>query len=201
LRLNNQGNVILSAIIFPTIAALFAFSAEVITFLFTKAYVSGSPVLRIYLFQTLIHSIEISALLYVFKQGLSNMRSEALTFPFAILASLAGVWYYGFPGAAIGSVLASFMMSALFLKRLSEVTSLPIAKLQDWKNLGKIFGLSAVCALVVRLSADLLQPSTPVAAIGGPAAVLVLYVLILFVTRYYRTLAEIRKEWGSIQIA
>ena len=201
LRLNNQGNVILSAIIFPTIAALFAFSAEVITFLFTKAYVSGSPVLRIYLLQTLIHSIEISALLYVFKQGLSNMRSEALTFPFAILASLAGVWYYGFPGAAIGSVLASFMMSALFLKRLSEVTSLPIAKLQDWKNLGKIFGLSAVCALVVRLSADLLQPSTPVAAIGGPAAVLVLYVLILFVTRYYRTLAEIRREWGSIQIA
>jgi O-antigen/teichoic acid export membrane protein len=163
--------------------------------------VSGSPVLRIYLLQTLIHSVEISALLYVFKQGLSNMRSEAITFPFAVLSSLAGVWYYGFPGAAIGSVLASFMMSALFLKRLSKVTSLPIAKLQDWKNLGKIFSLSAVCAFVVRLSADLLEPSTPVAAIGGPAAVLVLYVMILFVTRYYRTLEEIRREWGSISIA
>src|SRR5262249_25898475 len=103
LRLNNQGNVILSVVIFPTLAALFAFSNEVIQFLFTKEYVSGSPVLRIYLVQTLIHSIEINALLYVFKQGSSNMRCEASTFPVAVLTSLVGVWYYGLPGAAVGS--------------------------------------------------------------------------------------------------
>ena len=201
LRLNNQCNVVLSVIIFPAIAALFAFSGEIISFLFTKEYVSGSPVLRIYLLQTLVHSIEINALLYVFKQGSSNMRSEAATFPFAVAASLVGVWYYGLPGAAIGSVLASFMVYALFLKRLSKVMSLPIARLQDWKNLGKILAVSAVCALVVRVSVDLLEPSTPVAAIGGPAAVLLLYVTILFVTRYYRTLAAIRTEWGYVRIA
>ena len=201
LRLNNQGNVMLSVIIFPAVAALFAFSDEVITFLFTKEFVSGSPVLRIYLLQTLLHSVEINALLYVFKQGSSNMRSEASTFPFAVLSSLAGVWYYGLPGAAIGSVLASFMVYGLFLKRLSKVMSLPVARLQDWKNLGKILGISAVCALVVRLSADRLELSTPVAAIGGPAAVLALHVIVLFVTRYYRTLAEMRREWGSIRIA
>ena len=196
LRLNNQGNVIVSAIVFPAIAALFAFSDEVIQFLFTKEYVSGSPVLRIYLVQTLI-SVEITTLLNVFGQGSSNMRYEAAIFPFAVLSSLVGVWYYGLPGAAIGSVLATFVVYALFLKRLSKVMSVPIARLQDWKNLGKILSASAVCAVVVRFSADLLKPSTPIAAIGGPAAVLVLYVIILFATGYYRTLAEMRREWES----
>jgi uncharacterized protein involved in response to NO len=157
--------------------------------------------LRIYLFQTLIHSIEINALLYVFKQGSSNMRSEASMLPFAVLSSLVGVRYYGLPGAAIGSVLASFMVYALFLKRLSKVMNLPISRLQDWRNLGIILSTSAVCASAVRLAANLLEPSTTVAAIGGPAAVLTLYVIILFVTRYYRTLAEMRKEWGSIRVA
>lgn len=201
LRLNNQGNVILSAIIFPAIAALFAFSDEIIQFLFTREYVSGSPVLRIYLVQTLVYSIEITTLLNVFKQGLATMRYEASSFPFAVLSSLIGVRYYGLPGAAIGSVLGGLMVYALFLKRLSDVMSIPFVGVQDWKNLGKILSASAACALVVRVSVDLLNPSALVAAIGGPAAVLVLYAIIVFVTGYYRTLEKMRREWGSVRIA
>ncbi|MBR0868328.1 oligosaccharide flippase family protein [Bradyrhizobium sp. YCK136] len=199
LRLNNQGNLIISAIMFPAIAALFAFSDEIIQFLFTKEYVSGSPVLRIYLVQTLI-STEITTLLNVFGQGSSNLRYEASIFPFAVISSLIGVWYYGLPGAAIGSVLATFVVYALFLTRLSNVMSVPIARLQDWTNLGKLLSVSAACAVAVRFSVDLLNPSIPVAAIGGPAAVLVLYVTISLATGYRRTFAEIRREWGSIRI-
>ena len=196
LRLNNQGNVIISAILFPTIAALFAFSDEVIQFLFTKESVSGSPVLRIYLVETLI-SVEVTTLLAAFGQGASNMRYEAAIFPFAVLSSLIGVWYYGLPGAAVGSVLATFVVYAFFLKRLSKVLSVSVARLQDWTNLGKILGISAVCAVVVRFCTDMLNPSAPIAAIAGPAAALVMYVIILFVTGYYRTLAEMQREWDQ----
>ena len=201
LRLNNQGNVILSVIIFPGIAALFAFSHEIIQFLFTSAFVRGSPVLRIYLIQTLVYSIEITTLLNVFKQGVSNMYYEASTFPIAVLSSLAGIWYFGLPGAAIGSVMASLVVYALFMKRVSRIMGIPIARLQDWRNLGKIWSASVVCAVVVRISIDLLKPSTPIAAIGGPAAVLALYVIVLLATGYYRTLAEIRSKWGSVGLA
>lgn len=196
LRLNNQGNVIISAVVFPAIAALFAFADEVIQFLFTREYVGGSPVLRIYLIQTLI-SAEMTTLLNVFGQGSANMRFEASVLPFAVITSLVCAWYYGLPGAAIGSVLATFVWYTLCLRRLSKVMSLPIAKLQDWKNLGKIFSAAAICAIVVRFAADLLQPSTPIAAIAGPAAVLVCYITILFATGYYRTLADVRREWDS----
>lgn len=192
LRLNNQGNVIISSVMFPAIAALFAFSDEVIQLLFTKEYVSGSPVLRIYLVQTLI-STEITTLLNVFRQGAANMRYEASILPFAIITSLLGVWYYGLPGAALGSLLATLVAYTLFLRRLSKVMSVPIASLQDWKNLGKLWSVSAVCAVVVRFSADLLKPSAPVAAMVGPAAVLVFYAGILFATGYYRRLAEMRR--------
>lgn len=197
LRLNNQGNVIISAVLFPAIAALFAFSDEVIQFLFTREYVSGSPVLRIYLVQTLI-SVEMTTLLNVFGQGSANMRCEASILPFAIITSLVGAWYYGLPGAAFGSVLATFVWYTLWLRRLSKVMSVPIARLQDWKNLGKLWSVSAVCAVVVRLSADLLKPSAPIAAIVGPAAVLVFYAAILFATGYYRTLAEMRREGNAL---
>lgn len=200
LRLNNQGNVVISAVIFPAIAALFAFSGEVIRFLFTKEYVSGSPVLQIYLVEALM-SVEITTLLAVFGQGSAAMRYEAAMFPFAVLSSLTGALYYGLPGAAIGSVLATFVIYAFYLKRLSAVMSVPIARLQDWKNLGKILSVSTVCALAVRFCADILDPSTPIAAIGGPAAVLVLYAIILFVTGYYRTLAEMRREWDLSALA
>lgn len=196
LRLNNQGNVIISAIMFPAMVALFAFSDEVIQFLFTQEYVSGSPVLRIYLIQTLI-SVEITTLLYVFDQGSSNMRYEALILPFAVASSLVGVRYFGLPGATIGSVLATFVVYAFFLTRLSRVMSVPIARLQDWKNLGRVLGISVVCALAIRFSADLLKPSIPIAAVCGPAAVLVTYVIVLFATGYYRKLAEMRNELGK----
>ena len=95
----------------------------------------------------------------------------------------------------VATLIAACVAYTLFLKRLSKVMSVPIARLQDWNNLGKIGSVSTVCALVVRFCADILNPSTPIAAIGGPAAVLVLYVIILFVTGYYRTLAKIRREW------
>jgi O-antigen/teichoic acid export membrane protein len=196
LRLNNQGNVIISAVMFPAIAALFAFSDEVIQFLFTKDYVSGSPVLRIYLVQTLI-STEMTTLLNVFGQGSANMRYEASILPFAVITSLVSAWYYGLPGAAIGSVLATFVWYTLCLRRLSKVMSVPITRLQDWKTLGKILSISAVCAVVVRFSVDLLKPSAPIAATVGPAAVLVLYAAILFVTAYHRTLAEMRAFAGA----
>jgi O-antigen/teichoic acid export membrane protein len=192
LLLNNQGNVIVSAVMFPAIAALFAFSDEVIQLLFTKEYVSGSPVLRIYLVQTLI-STEMTTLLNVFGQGSANMRYEAAILPFSVITSLVGAWYYGLPGAAIGSVLATFVWYALCLRRLSKVMSVPISRLQDWKNLGKLLGISAVCAVVVRFSADLLKPSVPIAAIVGPAAVLVVYAAMLVATGHYRTLAEMRR--------
>jgi hypothetical protein len=91
-------------------------------------------------------------------------------------------------------LIAACVACALFLKRLSKVMNIPIARLQDWKNPGKIWSVSAVCALVVRFSADLLKPSTPIGAIGGPAAVLVLYVIILFATEYCRTLPENAKR-------
>ena len=197
LRLNNQGNVIVSAVMFPAIAALFVFADEVIQLLFTKEYVSGSPVLRIYLIQTLI-STEITTLLNVFGQGSANMRYEAAILPFAVLTSLAGVWYYGLPGAAIGSVLTTFVVYILFLRRLSKVMSIPIARLQDWKNLGLILVASVLAAILVRFSFDLLQAPVPVAALVGPVAVLVCYVAMLFVTGYYRTLAEVRREWGVL---
>jgi O-antigen/teichoic acid export membrane protein len=197
LRLNNQGNVIVSAIIYPAVAGVFAFSDEVIQFLFTKEYVSGSPVLRIYLVQTLI-SVEITTLLNVFGQGSTFLRYEASILPVAVISSLVGVWYYGLPGAAMGSVLATFVVYTLFLKRLSKVMSVPVARLQDWKSLGKIWSVSAVCALVVRFSADLLKPSATIAAIVGPAAVLVFYAAILFATGYYRTLAEMLREGNAL---
>lgn len=58
--------------------------------------------------------------------------------------------------------------------------------------------MSIVCALVVRLSADLLKPSIPVTAVGGPAAILGLYAIILVLTGRYRTLAEMRNKLGQI---
>jgi hypothetical protein len=121
------------------------------------------------------------------------MRYEASVLPFAVITSLVSAWYCGLPGAAIGSVLATFVTYTLCLRRLSKVMSVPIARLQDWKNLGKIWSVSAVCAVVVRFSADLLNPSAPIAAIVGPAAVLVFYAAVLFATGYHRTLAEMRR--------
>ena len=115
-----------------------------------------------------------------------------------MLTSLAGVWYYGLPGAAIGSVLTTFGVYILFLRRLSKVMSIPIARLMDWKNLGLILVASVLAAILVRFSFDLLQAPVPVAALVGPVAVLVCYVAMLFVTGYYRTLAEVRREWGVL---
>jgi hypothetical protein len=86
------------------------------------------------------------------------MRYEASILPFAVISSLVGVWFYGLPGAAIGSVLATFVAYTLFLKRLSKVVSVPIAKLQDWKNLERVGSLRARRTFFGRL-AETIDPN------------------------------------------
>jgi predicted acyltransferase len=65
----------------------------------------------------------------------------------ALPLSLLGAMKLGLVGAAAGSVAALYAERYLSLKRIAELTSTPIARLQDWGTLARLALASVVAAL------------------------------------------------------
>jgi hypothetical protein len=70
------------------------------------AYVDAAPVMRVYALGMAMLAVEVGSLLLLLRQG-PMPSASTLRCALSVTASLAGALYFGLPGAAAGSVLAS----------------------------------------------------------------------------------------------
>ena len=67
--------------------------------------------------------------------------------------SLAGAHFTGLTGAALGSVLALYLDRAIMLTRVSRLTSVPLARVQDWGALAWALATTLIAAALAWLAA------------------------------------------------
>lgn len=192
LELNCRGNLIVSAVIFPWISALFFFSEDVIELLFTAEFIPGANVLRVYLFQAAI-AVDLATLMNVFALGSFNLHYTVVLLPLSIGLSYAGSSWFGLMGAAIGSVIATVLGYAVTLWKLSVVTDQPISVLQDWGNMGKLLLLAIISGVCGFLIINGIGVSLSLRAFGGPAIVVGMYSLLFMMFGYHKTILNVGK--------
>jgi O-antigen/teichoic acid export membrane protein len=173
--LNSRANVMVGLALFPFLAAAFVFAEDIISIVYTAAYLEAAPVMRVYIAGMAAMVIEIGSMVLLLRQGPFALRVTAAALAVAVLASFAGAYLFGLPGAAAGSVVGVYMDRTLMLRRVAQLTGTPLARLQDWRGLA----WTAASAVIAAALAWKLTPHTShlIRLVEGSAILGTVYVL------------------------
>ena len=183
LELNSRGSVLVATLVYPLLAFAFVFSAEIVTIIYTGAYVAAAPVMRIYILGLVALVVELSTVMLLLRQGAFSMRLGVL----ALVVSVAVSWFsaraYGLAGAAAGSVTAIYIEHLATLWRISRCTGIPLRRVQNWRSLGLLLLCAALAGLfawvAVSRALAAFGPEVRVTAGGGLLAIAYLALLVL----------------------
>jgi len=169
LELNSRGNVLVGTLLYPVLAFTFAFAEEIVTLVYTAAYLEAAPVMRVYVAGIAIMVVEISSVLLMLRQGnfALGIHAVALAVSVAVSWTLAGL--VGLAGAAAGSVVAALLDRVVSLRRISAQVGIPVRQLQNWRGIGLALGYAVATAALIRIGVDLLVPggTLPRLALGA----------------------------------
>lgn len=145
LALNSRGNIMVAALAFPLFAFVFVFAEELVTLVYTAAYLDAAGVMRIYIVGIVVLAVELSNLTMLLRQSVFVMAVNVV----ALFLSVVLNWYaavrIGIAGAAVGSVIVIYLDRFVTLWRISSLTGVSVRRLQDWSTLA-LLGCCAVAA-------------------------------------------------------
>ncbi len=148
LKLNSQANIMVATLVYPLFAFAFVFAEELITIIYTSAYVDAAPVMRAYIIGLAPLVIELSTITMLLRQAPFMMGVNLVGLIVAVLLNIWLAHRLGLVGAAIGTAVTMYLDRAALLWRISRVTGVPIQRLQDWRALARPLVLSTLAAAV-----------------------------------------------------
>ena len=179
LALNSRANDMVALLVYPLLACAFVFAEDIITLIYTRAYLDAVPVLRLYSVALVAFVVELVSVLFVLKQGAFAARVNGVVLLIALPLSWLGASRWGLVGAAAGSVAAIYAERILSLTRIALITGTPIAKLQDWNGLACLLGAASLSAGLAGLALHWAPWSTFARLVAAGALVAVTYPLAL----------------------
>jgi O-antigen/teichoic acid export membrane protein len=138
--------VMVGTLLFPMLACGFVFAEELITVIYTAAYLEATPVMRLYIAAFAVMVVELGSLVLLLNQGRYALGINVLALAFSIAVSVLGALRFGLWGAALGGTLAIYLDRLLMLRRIARHTGIPVRRLQDWGGLALALGFSALAA-------------------------------------------------------
>ncbi|MBV8032485.1 MAG: oligosaccharide flippase family protein [Betaproteobacteria bacterium] len=150
-ELNSRANVMVGTLLYPMLAFCFLFAHEIVTVVYTSAYLEAVGPMRLYTLAFAAMVVEVGSIILLLEEGRFALRVNMLAIAVSLLGSLAGALHIGLTGAAAGSVAAIYLDRMLTLRRISRRTGIPVRRLQDWRGLGAALVYGAVAALAAWL--------------------------------------------------
>ena len=138
LELNSQANVTVAVLVCPIFAFAFVFAADIVSFVYTPAYVQAAPVMQVYIIGLSALVVELSTVtmllrLAPFVTGV-NLVALILSAPLSWLCAR----HFGLAGAAVGSVAVIYLDRLVIVWRISRLTRIAMSRLQDWRVLARL---------------------------------------------------------------
>jgi len=175
MQMNSHANVLVGTFLYPLLAFAFAFADEIVTVVYTAAYVEAAPVMRVYIMGMAAMVVEIGSIVMLLREAGFAMRIAALALGVSLAMSWVAAQQLGLAGAAMGSVAAIYLDRAFMLRRVSRHTGIPLRKLQDWRSLARVFGSAAfAAALAWALTERFLAGAGHIVRLAAGAALLAL---------------------------
>jgi O-antigen/teichoic acid export membrane protein len=170
LDMNSRGNAIVARLLYPMLAFAFLFAEELVSVVYTAAYLEAVPAIRVYVIGMIPLAIETASLVLLLRRGKFMIGVACLTLSFSVALSWSAALHFGLAGAAAGSVAAVYIDRFLLMRHLSRHTGIALRKLQDWRALLIALGFAATTAALAWLAVErIFAADTPLVrvALGG----------------------------------
>jgi O-antigen/teichoic acid export membrane protein len=180
MEMNSRANVIVGTLLFPLLAFAFAFAGEIVSVVYTAAYVEAVPAMRVYVLGMLAMVVEIGSIVLLLRQGAFALKVSLVMLALSVAVSLAAAQHVGLAGAAAGSVLAIYLDRILMLRRISRLTGLSLRRMQDWRSLVRALVCAALSGAAAWIFIGKAMPASGAfarAAVGGAVLLLAYAVL------------------------
>jgi len=177
LALNSRANVMIATLFYPLLVFAFVFAEDLVTLVYTAAYIDAATVMRVYVFGAAAFVIELGTVTLVLRQGSFILALNLVTFGCSAVVSWYAAQRFGLAGAAVGSVTMAYLDRVVTLWRISCLAGMAIRRLQDWRTLGLQLLLAALAGtLAYAITRAYFTQSEPlVRVIAGGAILAVAY--------------------------
>lgn len=146
MEMNAHANEIVGWVLYPMLAFLFAFADDLVSLVYTHAYVDAAPVMRVYAVGLLVLVVELASLMQLLRAGVFNAGLYAAMLAVSVAVSWFGGTHLGLPGAAAGSMVAMYLDRIVMLRYIAWLTGVPVRRQQHWARLARLLVLSALAA-------------------------------------------------------
>ena len=147
-EMNRRGNMLVGSLLYPLLAFTFVFAEEIVTLVYTAAYVEAAAAIRVYVLALALRVIEVASLLLMLGLGRFALKVNALALVVCVLVSWLGARHFGLAGAAAGSVVAAYLDRALLVRSICARSGVPLVELQDWRGIGYAMGFAALAGIL-----------------------------------------------------
>src|SRR5262245_32264739 len=151
MTMNSRANVMVGTALYPLLAIAFVYAEEIVTLVYTDAYLEAAAVMRVYIAGMLAMVVEVGSIVLLLRQGSFALRITALALAVSVSLSWSAAHVLGLAGAAAGSVVAVYLDRMLLLRRIARLTGITLRDLQDWGALVRTALVAAACALLAWL--------------------------------------------------
>ena len=173
LALNSRGNIMVGALVFPLFALAFVLAEDLVTLVYTAAYLDAAPVIRVYIVGIAALAIELSGVTLLLRQSVFVMLVNVTALVLAVSLNWYAAVNIGLAGAALGTVAVIYLDRFATLWRISRIAAIPIRRLQDWTTLALLLVFATLAALLAwGTVAHFLAGSGPLARVLAGAAVM-----------------------------
>lgn len=149
-RLIGRSNGATAMVLIPVAGGLLAGAPELIDIVYTAPYRAAAPVMQLYLLGMMMNAFAVGHVLPALEKGRFAAVNNACCLVLSILLGIAGVHYFGFAGAALGSIVAFAMGEGLSLRVVARTLGLKVHALLQWHALLPVLlatGLAVASAL------------------------------------------------------
>ena len=177
MEMNARANALVGMLLLPLLGFVFAFGEDIVTLIYTRAYIDAAPVMRVYVIGMLALVVELSSVLQLTRQGPFSLAMNVVVLAVSVPLSWAGGEALGLAGAAAGSVTALYLDRTIVLRRIAAISGIPVRRQQHWRSLGRCLLWTALATGAAWLAVDQLLADRPaiLRLVAGAALLALVY--------------------------
>jgi O-antigen/teichoic acid export membrane protein len=120
-RLLVNGSSAATLILVPVAGSLFVLAPDIVALIYTEQYMAAVPAMRMYLVLIMMQSLAVGYAMPILDLGKLAVRVNAFGLVVSIGCSLAGAWWFGLAGAALGSIVAFALSEVINMGAIAKL--------------------------------------------------------------------------------
>lgn len=183
LNLFHKSAISSSFFLMPVMVFLFVFANYFVQVLFSSSYSDSAIPFRIFLLYLPIRIVQYNSVFIAFGQSKAVLLRSAIHLLFTIIFCVLFVWLWGYWGAAVGAIAASYLWAVPYnIKKLSELFRCRMLDVLPIKKICLIFLISCLCGILSSL-AIFFKCNMLITLIVGAAIFIISYYILM--KRYF----------------